>query len=462
MRLRENIDQVLMAQKKYFATGETRDISFRLKQLQLLKELIQSHETEIFQALKADLGRGDFETFAAEIGYLYSTITDFSKKLKKWAKPKKVKTPLVQFGSKSYIHHEPYGTVLVIGPFNYPFSLVFDPLVGAIGAGNCAVIKPSEQTPATAKLIEAIIKKGFKEAYIAVFQGEKETTTELLDSDFDYIFFTGSIFVGKIVMAAAAKRLIPVTLELGGKSPVIVTEDAKLDVAADRIIWGKLFNAGQTCIAPDYILVHNSVKDLLLEKLKERIEGFYGKDSKQSSDLCRIVSKRHTERLIQMIDGDKALLYYGGDYDIEQKYIAPTLLKDVTGESASMKDEIFGPILPVMGYESLKDTVTFINKRPKPLALYIFSENNKTIVDLIREIPSGDCCINDVLSHVTNHNLPFGGVGSSGLGFYHGIYSFETFSHKRSVMRKSTWINLKMIYPPHPEKKIKLLRKLFK
>ena len=457
---REQILSILSEHKEYFETGETRNIDFRVQQLVKLKKAIQDNEKLIIEALHKDLHKSEFEAYTTEIGYLYDSIGYFIKNLKKWVKVKKVKTPLVHFGSRSYIYAEPYGTVLIVGPFNYPFQLVLEPLVGAISAGNCAVIKPSEFTQNISKVIVKIIKENFDERYIRVIEGEKEVTSTLINSPFDYIFFTGSVRVGKIVMEAAAKNLVPVALELGGKSPCIVDKDANIEIASQRIVWGKFMNAGQTCVAPDYILVHKDVKKQLLDKMIEKINSFYGSNPKDSNDYGRIVNEKQVNRLIQLIDKKKVVL--GGEYDVENRYIAPTILDNVTWEDKVMEDEIFGPILPILEYENLDIAIRQINNRQKPLALYLFTENREVEKKVIENVSYGGGCVNDTMIHLASPFLPFGGVGTSGIGSYHGKKSFETLSHMKSVLKKSTKINLSFIFPPYNKEKVKLIRRFMK
>lgn len=451
---------ILAEHKEFFETGETKNIDFRITQLKKLKVVIKNNEELLMEALKKDLNKSQFESYAAEVGYLYDSISYFIRNLKKWVKVKKVKTPIIHFGSKSYIYPEPYGTVLVIGPFNYPFQLLMEPLVGAIAAGNCVVLKPSEFTPNVSKVIGKLIKGNFNEKFIRVIEGGIDTTSALINAPFDYIFFTGSVKVGKIVMKAAARNLIPVTLELGGKSPCIVYEDANLDVAAERITWGKFMNVGQTCVAPDYVLVHKNIKEQFIKKIIERIKDFYGNDPLNSKDYGRIVNESHMKRLIDLIDKDKVVL--GGEYDINKRYIAPTILDNVTFQDKVMEEEIFGPILPIIEYEVIKEAIKLINKRDKPLALYLFTENKLIQKIVMENVSYGGGCINDTMTHIVTPYLPFGGVGPSGLGSYHGYKSFETFSHLKSILKKSTKININFIYPPYNKDKLKLLKKAMK
>lgn len=458
---KQELDKLLAKQKEFFNTSTTLDIDFRIKQLKLLKNLIKENENKIIEALKSDLGKSELEAYATEIGYVYDSISNMIKKLPRWSKRQKVPTPMSQFGSKSYIYKEPYGSVLIIGPFNYPFQLLIEPLIGALAAGNCAILKPSENTPAVSSIINEIIGNNFPANYINVVEGGLDETSLLISAPFDYIFFTGSVRVGKIVMEAAGRNLVPVTLELGGKSPCIVDESANLKLAAKRIVWGKLINAGQTCIAPDYLYVHKNIKDKFISLLKETIEDFYGTDAHKSKDFGRIVSEKHAQRLADIIEKDKAKVIYGGQYDIGDKYVGPTIIKDADYNDACMQDELFGPIIPVLEYESLGTLIDIINSKPKPLALYIFSENKSIIQNLLRRVSFGGGCVNDTISHVATHELPFGGVGNSGIGGYHGKYSFETFSHTKSVLDKPTWFEHGLTFPPY-KNKVKMIRRVLK
>jgi aldehyde dehydrogenase (NAD+) len=458
---KEHVALMLKEHKNFFHTGATKNISFRIEQLNKLKNAIKKHEKAILEALHKDLGKSEFEAYSTEIGFVLDSITFMSKNLKNWAKAKKVKTPIHQQPSKTYIMYEPYGTVLVIGPFNYPFQLVIEPLIGAMAAGNCAILKPSESTPNISALVKKLIDETFDSRYIRVVEGEKETTSALINSPFDYIFFTGSVPVGRIVMEAAAKNLVPVTLELGGKSPTIVDKTANIQAAAKRILWGKLANSGQTCIAPDYLVVHTDIKDRLINEMKQVIVEFYGTDALKSPDYGRIVNERQFDRLATIIDRDKSKVIYGGNYKKEMLYIEPTLINNVSWKDASMEDEIFGPILPIMEYTSLNDVITMINERPKPLALYLFTEDKDIEQRILNSISFGGGCVNDTISHVASPHMPFGGVGNSGIGGYHGEDSFKTFSHRKSILKKSTKINLNIVFPPYKDK-IKLVKKLLK
>ena len=456
-----DINLIFNKQKEFFNLGKTKDINFRIEALKKLKRVIKENEDKILEALKRDLGKSNFESYATEIGLVYDEINTHIKNIKRWSKIKKIKSPIVHYPSKSYIYKEPYGVILIIGPFNYPFQLVMAPLVGAISAGNTAIIKPSENTKNTALLLEEIINENFNKEYLRVvspLEG-KEVVSFLLELPFDYIFFTGSIRVGKIVMEKAAKNLVPVTLELGGKSPCIVDKDAKLEIAAKRIVWGKFLNVGQTCVAPDYLCVHRSIRDKLLKLIIEEIHKQFGKDIKSSPDYPRVVNNASLNRLSEYLNDGK--IYYGGKIDKNDLYMEPTILTNVDVDSNVMTEEIFGPILPVIEFENIKDIINFINAREKPLALYYFSENKVNINNILKCTTSGGVTINDTVIHVANGNLPFGGVGNSGIGSYHGKASFDTFTHKRSVMERGTFIEFNIRFAPY-KNKINILKKIMK
>ncbi|MFD1174812.1 aldehyde dehydrogenase [Paenibacillus puldeungensis] len=457
----EQVEQILQEHRKKFHSGYTRSVEFRLEQLKKLSDAIRRNEQQLLSALYQDLHKDEFEAYSTEIGYTLDSIRYMSKHLKQWMKPRKVKTPFYHAFSKSWMHKEPYGTVLIIGPFNYPFQLLIEPLIGAIAAGNTVVLKPSENTPTVAAAVKKLIQETFDETYIRVIEGEKETTSALIHAPFDYIFFTGSVPVGKIVMEAASHNLVPVTLELGGKSPVIVDRTANLDAAASRIIWGKMMNAGQTCIAPDYVLAHEDIKEELIEKMKVVITGFYGPDASQSKDYGRIVNERQFDRLASILETDQANVLFGGKKSREELYIEPTLLAATSWSDAAMLDEIFGPILPIMGFRQLDEAIEMVNNRPKPLALYLFTEQDHIKKEVLSRVSFGGGCVNDTISHVANHHLPFGGVGNAGIGAYHGKYSFDQFSHTKSVMTKSTKLNIKFLFPPYGDK-VKWVRKIMR
>lgn len=432
----ENYQDLLTKQRTYFRTGETKSVSFRINTLNTLKSLVQKHEQDILDAVKQDLNKSELEAKRAEVGLVIGEIDFMVENLEKWAATKEVPTPASHEGAKSFIQPEPYGSALVIAPWNYPFQLAVTPLVGAIAGGNTAVLKPSELTPKTSALLSTLINDNFPEEYLHVVEGEVETSTALLKEDFDYIFFTGSTGVGKIVAEAAAKHLTPTTLELGGKSPTIVHEDANLDEAAQRIARGKFANAGQTCVAPDYLLVHSSVKDELMSKFKEVITASYGENIVENPNFGHVVSERHFDRLVGFLDNGSIVT--GGKHDRDNLIIEPTILDNISWDDSVMQDEIFGPILPVMTYDSLDEIIEPIVKRPKPLALYLFSDDEAVQDEILSTISFGGGSINDTINHMTSHYLPFGGVGDSGMGAYHGKASFDTFTHFKSVLKRST------------------------
>ena len=456
-----NIQRVLEKQKNYFNTGATRDLNFRVEKLRKLKESIVKNEKQILEALWADLHKSEFEAYATEIGIILDEINFAVKHLKSWAKTKKVRTPLTNFLSSSYIYSEPYGVSLIISPWNYPFQLLMAPLIGAIAAGNCAMLKPSENAIKTTGVIIKVIEESFSEEFVCVVEayGGKESSEELLKEEFDYIFFTGSVPVGKIVMEAASKHLTPVTLELGGKSPCIVDKDADVVLAAKRIAWGKFLNAGQTCVAPDYILVHQSVKSKLLTEITRYINEFFGENPAKSNDFPRIISERQFDRLVGLLDIGNIVT--GGEHSKIEKYIAPTIIDNISWNDPIMLDEIFGPILPILEFENLEEVIKIVNSRPKPLALYFFSTNKKNQERIIDRISYGGGCINDTIMHVASPYLPFGGVGASGMAAYHGKGSYDVFSHKKSITKKSNLVDIKIRYAPYNDK-IKLLKKLMK
>lgn len=447
--------------KAFFNTHKTKNLKFRKQQLKLLSKNIKNHENELLDALYKDLGKSKVEAYATEIGMLLKSIKLMHKELKNWSKTKQTDTPLYLFPTKSYIKKEPYGTVLIIGPFNYPVQLVFEPLIGAIAAGNTAIVKPSELTPHVAIVIKDIIEDTFDEAYVSVVEGGIEETQTLLSLPFDYMFFTGSEKVGKIVYEAAARKLIPVTLELGGKSPVIVDDTANIKVASERISFGKFTNAGQTCVAPDYILVQRKVKNDLIKALKKTITEFYGENIEKSPDFGRIVNQKHFNRLNDLIQIHKDNVVFGGNSSKEDLYIEPTLLDNITNDNKIMKEEIFGPILPIITYDNFDEVLEIIQSKSKPLSLYLFSEDENMTHRVVEELSFGGGAINDTLMHLANPNLPFGGVGSSGIGQYHGKYSFDTFSHMKSYTFKSTRLESSLFFPPY-KGKFKYIKTFFK
>ncbi|WP_371682720.1 aldehyde dehydrogenase [Sporosarcina sp. PTS2304] len=446
------LEIIMNKQKAYYVSGVTRSLAFRIMMLQKLYDAIEHYEKEITDALHKDLRKPPLETYVTEIGFVLSSITHTLKHLDEWMAPEKVKTPLHLQPATSMIIKQPYGIALVIGPFNYPLQLLLDPLVGAIAAGNCAVLKPSEDAPHIASVVEKLIDRTFPSDYVTVVQGGKEVTTTLLAAPFDYVFFTGSAAVGKVVMKACAERLTPLTLELGGKSPVIVDSTADIRKTAEKIVWGKFLNTGQTCIAPDYVLADVSIYDQLLDEMKKAIQRFYGKDAQKSPDYGRIINNRHYQRLANILEQDQLYIVDGGRVDAEDLYIEPTLLALPDWNQASMQEEIFGPILPILPYESLGLAIQQISALPKSLAAYFFTENEKAADHFIEALPFGGGCINDTISHAGNIHLPFGGIGPSGMNQYHGKASFETFSHSKSILKKSTAVTMSVSYPPYKGK----------
>ncbi|MDN4526835.1 aldehyde dehydrogenase [Fictibacillus fluitans] len=453
------IQQILQNQRTYFASQETKALPFRMEQLKKLKTGIKRHEQEVIDALALDLGKSELESYTTEIGILYEEINFTIKHLKSWVKPKKVKTALTHVGSKGYVIPEPYGAVLVVAPWNYPFQLALSPLIGAIAAGNTAVIKPSELTPNVSGILANLLQELYPPSYVSIIEGGVQTSQALLEERFDYIFFTGSPAVGKVVMEAASRHLTPVTLELGGKSPVIVHEDANIPLAAKRIVFGKFMNAGQTCIAPDYLLVHSKIKAPLIKAMKEVIQTFYGSDPTENPAYSKIVNERHYNRLSGYLK-DGTVIYGGKRNDSKQK-IAPTLLDSVKLDSPLMTEEIFGPIFPVLEYTSLEEAIELIHSRPKPLALYVFTQDKDTAAEVTGRISFGGGCINDTLMHIATPFLPFGGVGESGMGNYHGKASFETFSHHKSVLQQTNRFDFSFRYPS-AKNGLKLVKKLLK
>lgn len=454
-----DLSTLFQRQKEYFLTDETKNYAFRKQSLEQLYQAIQRYEDEILQALHADLRKSNFESYITEIGILLSDIRFTLKHLKAWMKPKKVRTPITHMGSRSAIYSEPYGVALIISPWNYPFQLAISPLIGALAAGNCAMIKPSEHAPHTAAMIEKIIKEIFPTPYVSVVQGDASISTKLLKEPFDYIFFTGGEAIGKIVMAAAAKHLTPLTLELGGKSPAIIHNDANIEVAAKRIAWGKCLNAGQTCVAPDYVFVHEDIMVQFLSLLSEKMIELYSQPPLENTNFPKIINQTHLQRLLAYLDDGK--IYSGGNYHKDTNTIEPTILTDVSPTSRVMQEEIFGPILPIFSYRRLDEVISFVKNRPKPLALYAFTENKTVEKQIIDQLSFGGGCINDTIYHLATPYLPFGGVGGSGMGSYHGRTSFETFSHQKSILKQTTVFDLPMRYPTM-KNGLKIIRKLLK
>ncbi|MFW5433836.1 aldehyde dehydrogenase [Paenibacillus apiarius] len=438
-------EDILASQRSYFNEGNTRDIALRRRALTALHNAVSRMEGDIVRALHLDLGKSEAEAYMTEIGIVLEESRLAAKRAQRWAKPRKVKAALTHIGSRGKIVPEPYGCTLIIAPWNYPFQLALAPLVGALAAGNTAVVKPSELTPHTSACIARLIKDTFDSRHVAVLEGGVEMSAQLLDLPFDFIFFTGSVHVGKIVMSAAAKRLTPVTLELGGKSPCIVHEDADIALAARRIAFGKWTNAGQTCVAPDYVYVHRSRHDEFVRELNQAVRRFYGNDPLMSPEYASIVSERHTERLQSFLKDGR--ISFGGEISKDRRRMSPAVLTEVTWEMPVMQEEIFGPILPVLAYESYEEAERAILARPKPLALYLFTTDRRLEERVVGRISFGGGCINDTLMHIATPYLPFGGVGESGMGSYHGKYSFDAFSHEKSVLYQPTWFDISFRYP---------------
>ena len=456
----KTIEQIVKKQKAFFKTGKSKDINYRKQALKKLKQAIIEHETEIHKALKQDLNKSEMESYMTETGMVLSELSYAIKHVKNWSKKKKVRTPLAQFHSSSYEMYEPYGVSLIIAPWNYPFMLAIDPLVGAIAAGNCSIIKTSEYAPATSKIIQKIISEQFINEYITVVEGAVEETTELLNQNLDYIFFTGSVHIGKIIMQAATQNLTPVTLELGGKSPCVIEKTANLELAAKRILFGKILNAGQTCVAPDYILVQKEVKKPFIEELKKQINHFLGETILKNEDYPKIVHERQYERVKELIKNQKVL--FGGKWDDKTQKIELTLLDEPDTNSLVMQEEIFGPVLPILSFQEIEDAIEFVRKREKPLACYLFTNNKKVEKEILNQISFGGGCINDTIIHLASNYLGFGGVGQSGMGTYHGKKSFLTFSHEKSIVKKHTWIDLPMRYLPYSKVKLKIVKMFLK
>ena len=446
-------------QRLFYLEHITREIPFRLTALDRLREGIETNEKALTDALFADLGKSPCESYATEIGILLNEIRYAQSNLQRWAADRYVHSPLALFGSHSHIHYEPRGLVLIIAPWNYPLQLAFAPLIGAIAAGNCAVIKPSSSAPHTAAVMKKIIDECFEDEYIALVEPGEDVSEQLFRLPWDYIFYTGGEKHGRCVLQAAAQFLTPVTLELGGKSPCIVDCDADLKMAAKRIIWGKLLNCGQTCVAPDYLFVHVQVKDELIRLMKDVIVEQYGSNPLLSPDYPRIVNLRHFDRLASLLS--HGTLIVGGDTCRDQRYIAPTLITDVRSDSPLLSDEIFGPILPIIPFDDIDDCVEHINTHPTPLALYYFTTDKKKAQYMRNHTEAGGMCINDTIVHVANHNLPFGGKGRSGMGRYHGRYSFETFSHAKSVVTTTNRFFLSVKSAPYGDK-LKWIKKILK
>lgn len=449
------IDEILQKQREFYQSGITIPVKFRIEMLKRLYKAVKDYSDEINDALKSDLGKSHFEGFMCESGLALTEISYMIKHTKKFASESRVKTPLAQFASRSYVKPSPYGNVLIMSPWNYPFLLSIEPLADAIAAGNTAIVKPSAYSPRTSAVVEKIIKECFDPEYVAVVTGGRKENSELLDKKFDMIFFTGSQAVGKEVLRRASEHLTLVVLELGGKSPCIVDSTAKIKLAAKRIVFGKFLNCGQTCVAPDYILCERSVKDKLIKEICREIKEQYRESPLNNPDYGRIVNEKHFERIVGLIDKEKTIL--GGDYCHENLQIEPTVMDNVTFSDAVMQEEIFGPIMPILTYDRFEDVFRLLKDRQKPLALYIFSEDKKHIERATSELSYGGGCINDTIIHLATSEMGFGGVGESGMGSYHGKAGFDAFSHKKSIVDKKTWMDLPMRYQPYNKKYGKLL-----
>lgn len=451
---KEEIRLIIEAQRKFFATGKTFDTEYRLDTLKKLRSLIIRHEQEIVDALWKDFHKPEFEVIATESRFVIKELNYTIRKLRNWARSRKVRTPIVHFLSHSYVAPQPYGQVLVLSPWNFPFQLAFMPLVGAIAAGNCVILKVSRQVANIAAVMKKILSH-LPQELVAMIDGDHAISDYLLDQKFDYIFFTGSPKVGKYVMQKAAQNLTPVSLELGGKNPCIVAADARLDYAAKRIAWGKLINCGQTCVSPDYLLIDKKVKDKFLELISKEIKLFYGDNPEKSNDFARVISSENVHRLSELMKNGQIVM--GGTTDSETRYVAPTIIKDVKPGDPIMKEEIFGPVLPVIDFEEFDEVYDIIKQHPKPLSVYIFSSNKKLVREFLMKTQSGNASVNETVMQIASPYLPYGGVGSSGLGRYHGKKSFDTFSNLRLVLVKSNLLDIVLRYPPYSKQKTKIV-----
>ena len=455
----KDIERLITAQREYFKSGATLPVKFRIEMLKKLRSTVKKYEKQVGEALKSDLGKSDFEGFMCESGLVLTEISYMIKHIRSFAKRKAVYTPLAQFASVSYKKPAPYGNTLIMSPWNYPFLLTIDPLADAIAAGNTAIVKPSAYSLATGAVIKQIIEECFPSEYVAVVMGGRSENASLLHQKFDFVFFTGSQNVGKEVLRCTAEHLTPTVLELGGKSPCIVDSTAKLKLAAKRIVFGKYLNCGQTCVAPDYILCEKSVKDKLVAEIVVQIKKQYGEKPLENPDYGKIVNEKHFDRLLGLIDSDKVI--FGGDSNREKLQIEPTVMANVSWDDAVMQEEIFGPVMPILTFEKIDDIFDILADKPKPLALYIFSENKKHIRNVTERISYGGGCINDTIIHLATSEMGFGGVGESGMGAYHGREGFEAFSHTKSIVDKKTWMDLPMRYQPYNRKKYKKILELF-
>ena len=451
-----NFKNLIGGQKDFFSSNKTKDIKFRKKQLSKLYTIVKENEELLYEAIYKDFRKSAFETFETELSLIYHEIKLARKKLGKWSRKKRVKTDLANFPGSSYIIPEPLGCTLVIGAWNYPYQLSILPAVASIAAGNTVIIKPSEIAANTSKIMAEIINKNFEKEILHVVEGGIEETSALLEQKFDKIFYTGGSEVGKIIMKAAAENLCPVVLELGGKSPAIVLSDANIKMAVKRIVFGKFLNGGQTCVAADYILVNKKIKEKFINELKKRIKEIFGEDASNSEAFTSIINKRHFDRLVKLIDNDKVII--GGDYNEEKLHISPTVMDNVSWDDDVMQQEIFGPILPIIEFEYLTEVIDQVKQREKPLALYLFTTCSRKKNIVFNELSFGGGMLNDTVTHFANANLPFGGVGYSGMGNYHGKYGFDTFSHQKSIVQKTNLIELSIKYPPFTNFKLKVLK----
>lgn len=454
------IEELVKAQRAFFDSGKTLEVSCRIRGLELLERAILKYEEKLYGALKADLGKSASESYMCEVGLTLSELRYMKKHIRSFAGNRRVRSPLAQFHARSFTVQEPYGVALIMSPWNYPVLLTLEPLIGALAAGNCCVVKPSAYSPATSGVMAELIREAFPEEYVAVVEGGRKENQNLLEQKFDYIFFTGGVTVGKMVMEKAAAHLTPVTLELGGKSPCIIDHTANLKLAARRLVFGKYLNCGQTCVAPDYVLAEKSIKEELLEYIRQEIVKQYGENPLLNPSYGKMVNKKHFDRVLGLIDEKK--LVHGGEKDEASLRIAPTVMDGVSPEDPVMQEEIFGPLMPVLTVKNMDEAYRFVKERPKPLALYIFTSDRRTEERFLKEVSFGGGCVNDTVIHLATSNMGFGGVGNSGMGSYHGKKSFETFSHEKSIVKKYTWIDMPMRYQPYTALKDKLVRMFVK
>ncbi|MEG1741526.1 MAG: aldehyde dehydrogenase [Acetivibrio sp.] len=450
------MNEILNRQREFYDSNQTKDMAYRKKMLRKLQRVITKNEPLIYQALRGDLNKSEAESYLTEVQVVQTEITSALKHMERWQRPKRVRTPITHFPASSYVYREPYGVVLILSPWNYPFQLAMAPLVGAVAAGNCVILKVSKSSGEVSKVVEKIIKETFEERHVICLP-QGTSYDEILNQRYDFIFFTGSETVGKKVMEAASRHVTPLVLELGGKSPCIIEKSGDIKLAAKRLAWGKFLNAGQTCVAPDYVLVDASIKDAFIIELQKKIEEMYG-NALENKDYPKIINKHHFERLLGLIDGETEKV--GGRREEKSRKIEPTLFINAAFEDEIMKEEIFGPILPIISYENLKDVIKILKEKPKSLAFYIFSRNPKLVENIINTVEFGGGCVNDVIMHLANHYLPFGGLGSSGMGNYHGKYSFATFTHEKAVLKSKGFPDICLRYPPYTQKQLKMLRKI--